>query len=303
MREVDWTFGGLWPYAPRWFDTPDGKVHYIDEGPRDGRPVVLVHGNPTWGFLYRDFIRPLTGAGYRVIVPDFLGFGRSDKPSDPAVYAVDRHARRLSDLLESLDLRGAVAVGQDWGGLVYDWAAEHPERVAGLFILNTTVHIPETKFKVPFALHFFRAPVVGEIMVKGLMMFHKAFLFGVGVVHRERLTEVVKQAYLAPHPTWSSRTGVLAFPRAIPVRPEGPWTRYFTELEAKLSAAYRERPVRIVWAMKDPAFTSQILRGRWLRNLPQADVVELEDAGHYLQEDAHEVIVPRLLEFLGVLGR
>src|SRR5215471_6682426 len=78
----DWTFGSAWPYRPRWFTAPDGRMHYIDEGPPGGRPVVLVHGNPTWGFVYRNFVGPLTAAGHRVIVPDHLGFGRSDKPHD-----------------------------------------------------------------------------------------------------------------------------------------------------------------------------------------------------------------------------
>src|SRR4029453_8565480 len=100
----DWTFGGLWPYEPRWFETPDGRMHYIDEGPRDGRPVVLVHGNPTWGFLYRNFVGALINAGHRARVPDHLGFGRSEKPAQAELYRVPRHAQRLDALLESLDL-------------------------------------------------------------------------------------------------------------------------------------------------------------------------------------------------------
>lgn len=83
-RQVAWSFSGTWPYAPRWFDTAEGRLHYVDEGPRSGRPVVLVHGNPTWGYLYRNFIPPLVAAGYRFIVADHLGFGRSDKPDAPA---------------------------------------------------------------------------------------------------------------------------------------------------------------------------------------------------------------------------
>ena len=83
---TDWTFGGTWPYEPRWFDTPDGRLHYVDHGPRDGRPVVMTHGNPTWSYLYRHFIGALGRAGYRAIAPDLLGFGRSDKPLDPADY-------------------------------------------------------------------------------------------------------------------------------------------------------------------------------------------------------------------------
>ncbi|WP_395105061.1 alpha/beta fold hydrolase [Actinomadura sp. SCN-SB] len=297
---TDWTFGGLWPYEPRWFDTPDGRLHYVDEGPRDGRPVVLLHGNPTWGFLYRDFIGPLVDAGHRVIVPDMLGFGRSDKPDRPALYRIGEHIRRTDALLESLDLHGAVVVPQDWGGPVgLAWAVDHPERVAGLFLLNTAVHVPRGRFKVPFSLTLFRAPGLGEVMVKGLAAFHRLFLFKVGVMAPERLTPMVKRAYLAPHPTWSSRTAVLVFPREIPVRPdEQPWARLAARMEEGLERHFRDRPVKIVWAMRDPGFTPDVLREMWLETFPDADVVRLDEVGHYLQEDAHERIVPELLDFL-----
>ena len=108
--KVDWSFGGAWPFQPHWFATRDGQMHYIDEGPRDGRPVVLVHGNPTWGFVYRNFVGPLTAAGHRVIVPDHLGFGRSDKPHDARLCTIARHIERFDALLESLDLNGATVV-------------------------------------------------------------------------------------------------------------------------------------------------------------------------------------------------
>lgn len=96
---TDWTFGGAWPYEPRWFDSPDGRLHYVDEGAPDGRPVVRLHGNPTWGFLYRNFIPALVEADHRAIVPDHLGFGRSDKPDAPELYRIHRHAERLEALL------------------------------------------------------------------------------------------------------------------------------------------------------------------------------------------------------------
>jgi pimeloyl-ACP methyl ester carboxylesterase len=212
---ADWTFEGTWPYEPRWFDSPDGRLHYVDEGPRDGRPVVMVHGNPTWGYLYRNFIPSLVEAGQRAIVPDHLGFGRSDKPSDAELYRVPRHAERLDALLESLDLGGATVVPQDWGGPIgLFWATRHPERVDGLFILNTYAHgwkpeaLPPGKDKVPLPLplRLFRMPGVGEVLVKGLDAFKRGFLFGQGVVHRERLTPTVKRAYREVHQGWSERT-------------------------------------------------------------------------------------------------
>jgi pimeloyl-ACP methyl ester carboxylesterase len=299
VADIDWTFSGLWPYQPRWFATPAGRMHYIDEGPRDGRPVVLVHGNPSWGFLYRNFIGPLADSGHRVIVPDHLGFGRSDKPGDASVYRIAEHAARLDALLESLDLRGAVVVPQDWGGPIgLSWAVAHPERVSGLFILNTFAHRPPSEIDLPMALKLFRTPGVGEILVQGLAAFHRAFFFRLGVVHRERLTTEIRNAYLAPHPTWSSRVGVLAFPRQIPASPHGEIADFCGAIESELKRVYRGRPVKVVWAMDDIALTPELLEQLWMRTFPDAEVVRLQGAGHYLQEDAHERIVPELLAFL-----
>lgn len=296
---TDWTFGGRWPYQPRWFDTPDGRLHYVDEGPRDAPAVVLLHGNPTWGFLYRNFIGPLVDAGHRTVVPDHLGFGRSDKPADPARYGVAAHARRMSALLDSLDLREVTLVPQDWGGPIgLPWAVANPDRVGRLFILNTAAHVPRGEWKVPLPLQLFRAPGVGEVTVKGLALFHRVFLFKAGVVHPDRLTPEVRRAYLAPHPTWSSRTGVLAFPRAIPTGPGGAWGEFAGALEAGMERALRDRPVRIVWGMRDPGFRPDTIDRMWLQTFPHASVLRIDDAGHYLQEDAHERIVPELLTFL-----
>jgi haloalkane dehalogenase len=275
-------------------------MHYVDVGPRDGRPVVLLHGNPTWGYLYRNFIGALAEAGHRAIVPDHLGFGRSDKPDEPDLYRIPRHADRLEALLESLDLHEATVVPQDWGGPIgLRWAVRHPDRVRGLFILNTYAHRPRQKIPLPLPLRLFRTPGVGEIMVKGLDLFKKVFLFRAGVVHHERLTDQVKQAYLAPHRSWSERTPILVFPREIPSGPEAPLAGYLAELEAGLERDFRSKPVRIVWAMKDLAFTPQMLDQAWLKTFPDAQVTRIEDAGHYLQEDAHERIVPELLDFVG----
>jgi pimeloyl-ACP methyl ester carboxylesterase len=275
-------------------------MHYVDVGPRDGRPVVLLHGNPTWGYLYRNFIGPLAEAGQRAIVPDHLGFGRSDKPDDPELYRIPRHADRLEALLESLDLREATIVPQDWGGPIgLRWAVRNPDRVRGLFVLNTWAHRPRTKVPIPLPLRLFRTPGVGEVMVKGLDLFKRVFLFRAGTVHSERLTDDVKRAYLAPHRRWSERTSILAFPREIPSGPDSPLAGYLGELEDGLERLFRGRPVRIAWAMKDIAFTPRILEQAWLRTFPDAQVTRIDDAGHYLQEDAYELIVPNLLDFVG----
>ena len=296
---TDWTFAGTWPFAPRWFDSADGRMHYVDEGPRDGRPIVMVHGNPTWGYLYRRFIEAVTAAGYRAIVMDHLGFGRSDKPDRPELYQIPRHGDRCEALLESLDLTDATILVQDWGGPIgLTWAARHPERLRSLAVLNTFAHRPPGKVTLPLPLKLFRTPGVGETMVKGAHAFVKVFLFKAGLVHPKRLGAHEKAAYLAPHPTWSSRTPILVFPREIPSGPEGPVSDFLAEVHEGLMAGCAGKPVFIAWPMKDVAFTPDMLDQLWLKDFPDAEVLRIEDAGHYIQEDAHEQVIPPLLDFL-----
>jgi pimeloyl-ACP methyl ester carboxylesterase len=137
------------------------------------------------------------------------------------------------------------------------------------------------------------------VLVKGLDAFKRGFLFGQGVVHRERLTPTVKHAYRAVHSGWSDRTPILVFPREIPVTGEGPVAAMTAEIEEGLKRHFRSKPVHVTWAMKDPAFLPAYLDTLWLDTFPDASVTKLEDAGHYLQEDAHEQIVPELVSFVG----
>jgi haloalkane dehalogenase len=296
---TDWTFEGQWPFAPRWFDTPQGRLHYIDEGPADAPPVVMVHGNPTWGYLYRRFITAVVEAGFRAIVMDHLGFGRSDKPTDPGVYSITLHADRCEALLESLNLREATLVVQDWGGPIgLTWAARHPERVARLFVLNTFFQRPVSKVPLPFMLKLFRTPLVGECLVQGLHAFVRGFLFRAGLHDPSRLTAIDRAAYLAPHPDWATRAGILAFPRQIPAGPDGPVSDFVAREGQRLEEAFQHKPVKIVWPMRDVAFSAETLDRMWLSAFPQADVTRVDTAGHYIQEDAHEVVIPELLDFM-----
>lgn len=295
---TDWTFDGTWPYEPRWLTTADGRLHFVDEGDPQAPPIVLLHGNPTWAYLYRNFIPALVAGGYRVIVPDFLGFGRSDKPSDRSLYTAPRHVQRLTLLLDSLDLRDVTVLGQDWGGpLGYAWAGSHPDRVARLVVLNTFCHPAVAPVEMMTALRVFRTSVLGELAIKGANAFVRGWLLRGGVLHRDRLTSSVRRAYLTPHPSWSSRTGILEFPRQLPDGPQAPINPWLSDVHDRL-VALADRPVLIVWAMQDPAFTPSMLTDLWLTDFPDAEVLRLPDAGHYLQEDAYELIVPRLLKFL-----
>jgi haloalkane dehalogenase len=297
MDERDWTFGGTWPYEPRWLFTDGIRIHFVDEGPRDGEPVVMLHGNPTWSYLYRHFIRGLGEAGYRAIAHDELGFGRSDKPVRASEYSIQRHVNHFAVLMDELAVDDATLVFQDWGGpIALAWAVDHPERVKRLVVLNTFTGWIPPGMKPPLPFRLFRAPVTGELLVKGAHVFVRLLLFRVGLAHPERLGPNEKAAYLAPHGSWDSRTGVLAFPRLIPWDAKNPTRPLGEKVEAGLPQL-AEKPGLICWAMRDPAFTREVLR-LWRERLPHAEVHQIEDASHFLQEDAHERIVPWIVDFL-----
>jgi haloalkane dehalogenase len=298
MDSRDWTFGGTWPFEPRWFHTDGIRLHYVDEGPRDGAPVVMLHGNPTWAYLYRDFIRALVEAGYRAVAHDQLGFGRSDKPKRRREYAIARQAKHFAALVDELSLDDVTLVLHDWGGPIgLAWAVDNPDRVKRLVVFNTFTGIPPEGMEAPFVFKLILMRGTGELLTKGAHAFVRQLLFKKGLAHPERLGDNERAAYLAPHPSWDSRTGVLAYPRLIAWDEKSPTRPLAAHIEAELTRL-RDTPVLICWAMRDPAFRSPAL-AQWRSAFPSAEVAEIDGASHFLQEDAHEQIVPRLLDFLG----
>jgi pimeloyl-ACP methyl ester carboxylesterase len=214
------------------------------------------------------------------------------------VYKIRRHAERTEQLLESLDLRDTTLVPHDWGMNSLYWAIRHPERLRGLFILNTMAHRRREDIKLPLPIKLFRNRATGPLLVKRIDVVRRFFLFKFGIVHRDRLTPEIKHAYLAPNPTAASRTGVLIFLREIPTGPSDPASLFWGELEDGLERHFRDKPVAIAWGMKDAAFTPAVLDELWLGTFPHAVVTRVPDAGHFIQEDAHERVVPALLEHL-----
>jgi pimeloyl-ACP methyl ester carboxylesterase len=297
IESQDWTFGGTWPYEPRWFTTSDGiRIHYVDEGPRDAEPVIMVHGNPTWGYLYRNFIRALTAEGFRAVAHDEMGFGRSEKPDDESAYTIQRHSQQFGELMDELSLDGLTIVIQDWGGpIALAWAVDHPDRIRRLVVFNTfTGKVPPGLDKIPLPFRLLRAKGSGELLVKRLNFFTNIILFRGGVLHRDRLGPNEKAAYRAPHPTPASRTGVLAYPRLIPWD-EGNPTRSLGEHVDANFERLRNKPALVCWPVKDPAFGKGI--GVWERMLPNGEFHEIE-ASHFIQEDAHERMLPLMIDFL-----
>ncbi|MFN0120882.1 MAG: alpha/beta fold hydrolase [Blastocatellia bacterium] len=284
-------FGGTFPFKSQYHSTANGRMAYVDEGA--GEPVVLLHGNPTWGYLYRHFIPPLAETR-RVVVPDHIGFGRSDKSLAPLRLA--DHIQNFTELALALDLQDATLVMQDWGGPIgLGFAVKHPERVKRLVVMNTwAFRIPAGAPLHPL-LEQFRLPGIGEALVQGLNLFVEGFL-PAGIHQRENLNEAMMSAYRAPFPDFNSRIGTLAFPRDIAVGEEHPSTLTIGEIEDNLNKL--RVPALIVWGVRDMAFPPQMIKGRWLKYFPDAEVHRLENASHFLQEDEPERIVELILDFL-----
>lgn len=291
---MDWTFGGRFPFAPRFAQVGDGlKMHYVDEG--KGEPVLFLHGNPTWSFLYRNIIPAVVGAGFRAVAPDYIGFGRSDKRGPRWTdYSIHGHIADLTALADRLDLRNVTVVVHDWGGPIgLGWAAGHLDRVKRLVILNTWAFKPHAKAKIPPFLAMLREPK-GEGMVLNQNFFVEVLLPG-GVVRRDRFKEVM-EAYRAPFPTPESRAGVLAFPRLIPMTPgEAAWP-VIEKVDAALDK-FSKLPVLLLWGAKDVVFPLSVA-DKFQERLPRAKKVVFPEASHFLQEDVPEEIAREMVGFL-----
>ncbi|QPH52804.1 alpha/beta fold hydrolase [Pontivivens ytuae] len=287
-----------YPFESRFVRTPQGMMHYVDEG--SGAPVLLLHGNPTWSFLWRRFVTGLSEA-HRVIAPDHIGFGLSEKPSDSAAYSIDTHIRNLEALVERLDLTDITLVMQDWGGPIgLGMAARHPGRIARLVVMNTFGFWPPAdgmdpeNLPLPAPLRLMRAKGPGDVLVCRFGFFERVVMrmaTGDGRALR-RVHHAYKGVFRSP----AERAGVMAFPRLIPTRSAHPSAQILLRETGPFLERF-EGPARIFWGMKDPLFPPEALAA-WRTRLPQAEVTELPEAKHYLQEDAPEEIVAGLHRFL-----
>jgi len=285
-----------YPFDHYFFEATQGRLHYVDEG--QGAPVLCVHGNPTWSFLYREVVKRLS-AEARVVAPDLVGFGLSEKPPDPASYSIEGHIADLSALVDALDLRDITLVIHDWGGPIgMGVALEHPGRVRAIVAMNTIAFVPESARRgedgTPPALEMLRLPILGELLVQGVGVFGR-FLIPLVMGEPERWSEAARTAYRDVHGNWPARAGVLAFPRLIPTRPEDPVVALLERAERYLRSF--EGEVLLIWGLADPLFDRESL-DEWRRRVPHARVVEIPEAGHYLQEEAPERIVPPLRALL-----
>jgi haloalkane dehalogenase len=285
-RTPDEPFADLpgFPFQPRYVEQDGLRMHYLDEG--DGDPVLLLHGEPTWSYLYRKVIPQLTPVA-RCIAPDYFGFGRSDKPLDRGWYTYDAHCASIAGLLEQLDLRGVTIVMQDWGGPIgFRVAVENPDRVARLVVMDTGIYSGRPPSENWLRFRELVRRTGGEFLPGQL----------VRLTCTTDLSDEVVAAYDAPFPTPESKAGVLMFPELVPDKPEHPSAQAMLNVREALGRW--TRPALVFFGDSDPIFSPRVAE-RLAELIPGAELQPpVAGAGHFLQEDAGEEVGQRIALWL-----
>ncbi|PLY03002.1 MAG: alpha/beta hydrolase [Desulfuromonas sp.] len=283
-----------YPFASHFLDLNGLQYHYLDEG--QGDPVVMVHGNPSWSFYYRNLVDALRQK-YRVIVPDHIGCGLSQKPAvADYAYTLEQRIDDLEALLAHLGVDQRITlVVHDWGGMIgMGYATRHPEQIARLVILNTAAfHLPAAK-KFPPALKICRDTALGRFLVLRLNMF--AVMAARVGCKRNPMPKALRQAYCAPYDTPANRIATLQFVRDIPLAPADPGYALVSTIGAGLER-FAAVPMTICWGLRDFVFDRHFLE-EWQRRFPLAEVHTFADCGHYILEDAKDEVIPLIERFL-----
>lgn len=283
----DWR--ALYPFDSHEIVLEGQRYHYLDEGA--GEPLLLVHGNPTWSFYWRNLVQALRPR-YRLIVPDHIGCGLSDKPANYP-YRLAQHTRNLERLIAKLDLQGITLLAHDWGGAIGLGAAvAEPQRFSRLMLFNTAAF---RSSRIPLRIRICRTPLLGKIAIQGFNAFARAALW-MAVSRKESLSPTTRAGLLAPYDSWAHRIATYRFVQDIPLTPRHSSYAALVELEQGLSRL-RELPVSLVWGMQDWCFTPHFLE-KFLEFFPQAEVHRYADAGHYVIEEAWQRIVPLVEDFV-----
>lgn len=284
----------LLPFKSHFLSRNGQQLHYLNEG--QGEPVVMVHGNPSWSYYYRNLVAELKG-DFQCIVPDHIGCGLSDKPDDPQYdYTLTSRIDDLEALLEHLDVRENITlVLHDWGGMIgMGYAARYPERIKRLVLLNTAAfHLPQSK-PFPWALWVCRETFLGTLLVRGFNAFSAAASF-VGV-KRKPMDKAVREAYVAPFNSWANRISTLRFVQDIPLKPSDRNYQLVTDIAQSLTQ-FNKTPALICFGMQDFVFDKHFLQ-EWRERLPHAKVHEFSDCGHYILEDAPKEVIGLVKDFL-----
>lgn len=283
----------LYPFDNKYFQIKNLKMHYIDEG--KGEPIVMLHGNPTWSFFYRDMVKALSGS-YRCIVPDHIGNGLSDKPSKQEYsYTLSERADNLSALLESLAITENITlVLHDWGGLIgMTYAHRNVEKIKRIVILNSAAfRLPKSR-PFPWLIGLCKNNWLGPLLVQGL----NAFSIGSNLLCvKHKMSKETAQMYLEPYNNWKNRYGVLAFILDVPLSPSHISYSDLVETESNLPK-FAEIPKIICWADKDFVFDKHFL-AEWVKVYPDAKLHKIKNSGHYILEDSHQEVNSIVLDFL-----
>jgi len=297
LRAKPGWLAGLFPWEQHAISVNGRTMAYVDEGDRDGRPVLLLHGNPTWGFLYRDFVPPLAAAGYRAIVPDWVGAGYSDKPRVDSALTTAHHIADLVSLMDQLRLRRFVIVGQDWGGPQGVGAAmQRLERLDALVLMNTWLFTGYVgRFhSSPRPWTTWHAPLVGQFFMKRHKVLSHA---GASIVSRRGMTDAEARAYHHVYDEPDSDHVVLTWPRTIPMREGDRGWQDMLAIERRLPEL-AGIPTLLIWAPEDNVFTIDYA-SRLKELLPHAEgPLTFDNAAHFLQDDRGPDIASAIVEFL-----
>ena len=291
LAPAETSWGDEYPFASHWIEVEDARMHYLDEGPRNAPVLLMVHGNPTWSFYYRNLVKAFRDE-YRCVVPDHVGCGLSDKPQDYD-YTLRRRIDDLEGLVTHLGIDRFSLVVHDWGGAIgMGLAARRPAAVHKLVVFNTAAF---RDTRIPFSINICKVPGFGDLAVRGLNGFVLAAQIR-AIYDRSKLRGPVREAYLAPYDSWANRVAIHRFVKDIPMSPSHPTWDTLGEVEAALPE-FRDRPMLIVWGDDDFCFDPHF-RQRWEQLFPDAEVHALADASHFVVEDATERVIEWMRDFL-----
>jgi pimeloyl-ACP methyl ester carboxylesterase len=282
------------PFASRFMRVNGHRMHYVDEG--EGDPVLLLHGNPTWSFLYRKFIPRIVAAGYRVIAPDHIGFGLSDRPAREHDFSLENHVANLAEFIRRLGLRRLTVVCQDWGGPTgLACTVLDPGAFKAVVVMNTWAWSEPTAFHSSvFPWRMMHAPVVGPYLFQRRNILVERGLY-LSVVHQEQFLEEALPAYRFVMPDYDSRLLTRVFPRLIPLQPDDRSAATMRWLEQSLRGLHI--PALIVWGKEEIVFPAECAQ-RFKALLPHAKGPLWVTGSHFLQEDSPQEICGHILDFL-----
>ncbi len=286
------------PFSPNFSTVGGMQMHYLDEGDRDAEVAIMLHGNPSWCYYYRALVTALNNR-YRCIVPDHIGMGLSEKPTEHQYdFTLERRVSDLISLLDNLDIKKDITlIVHDWGGMIgMAYAIRYPERIKRLVVLNTAAFPLPNGTTIPLSLRLSRIPYLNRLLNQGLNAFCRGAVKH--CVSRAPMPDQVANAYLSPYNSWDTRLAVRRFVEDIPLRPEDKAYGIVNEVGMKLKNL-TELPMLICWGMKDFVF-NQVFLDEWISRFPHAEVHRFHDAGHYVLEDVSDEIIPLIVKFLSL---